>query len=259
MKQIDAIFFDIDGTLLSFNTHIIPESAKKALLLLKEKGVKIFISTGRAKAEIDVVKDMYFDGYITLNGQYCYDNKNNKIFENALHKDDIQKLLSYSKEHSIPCYFVEENDAYYNIRNNLVDELEKMIRVDTQPVGNAERALTNSIYQVSAFVDSKQEQELLKLMPHSASARWYPTFCDLFPQNGSKIVGIREVCNHFNIDVENTMAFGDAENDLTMLSGVGLSVAMGNASQEVKDIVDYVTDDVDNDGIFNALKHFKIL
>ncbi len=259
MKQIEAIFFDVDGTLLSFNTGKIPDSAIKSLQLLKEKGIKIFIATGRAKAEMDIVNGLYFDGYITLNGQYCYDKENIKIFENALHKDDIQKLILYSTENDIPCYFVEENNAYYNMRNSLVDEVEKMIRLETQPIGNTESALTNSIYQVSAFVDTNKEKELLRLMPHSASARWYPTFCDLFPMNGSKIVGIHEVCKHYNININNTMAFGDAGNDLTMLKGVGLSVGMGNGSQEVKDIVDYVTDDVDNDGIYNALKHFNII
>ncbi len=259
MKRIEAIFFDIDGTLLSFNTRRIPKSAKESLRLLKEKGIRVFIATGRAKAEIDIVKDIYFDGYVTLNGQYCYDKENHKIFGNALHTDDVKELLTYSTKHAIPCFFVEENAAYYNMRNTLVDDIENILQLETQPIGDAQQALTNNVYQVSAFVDLKQEEELLRLMPHSDSARWNPTFCDIFPHNGSKIVGIHAVCKYFNIDVENTMAFGDAENDLTMLSGVGLSVAMGNASREVKDIVDYVTDDVDNDGIYNALKHFKIL
>ncbi len=259
MKTIEAIFFDIDGTLLSFNTGRIPESAKQALLLLKDKGIKIFIATGRAKAEMEVISELYFDGYVSLNGQFCYDKDNRKIFGNALHKDDVKELVNFSTSHQIPCFFVEDNHAYYNVRNSYVDDVERIMGLDRKPLDDVERALENTIYQVSTYVNAEQEKELLALMPHSTSARWYPSFCDIFPKNGSKLLGINEVCKYYNISIENTMAFGDAENDLAMLSGVGLSVAMGNASQEAKNVANYITDDVDSDGIYNALKHFNIL
>ena len=55
------------------------------------------------------------------------------------------------------------------------------------------------------------------------------------------------------------MAFGDGGNDLSMLKHVHIGVAMGNAKDYVKDVADYVTDSVDEDGIYNALKHFNIL
>lgn len=54
------------------------------------------------------------------------------------------------------------------------------------------------------------------------------------------------------------MAFGDGGNDIPMLKHVAISVAMGNASDEVKAIADYITDDVDHDGIFNACVHFQL-
>ncbi|XJR89701.1 HAD hydrolase family protein [Elizabethkingia anophelis] len=75
----------------------------------------------------------------------------------------------------------------------------------------------------------------------------------------SKQVGIEVFCKHYGIDVSQTMAFGDGGNDITMLKYVALGVAMGNANPEVKEIADYVTDDIDNDGILKALKHFEVI
>ena len=86
--MIKAIFFDIDGTLVSYKTHEIPQSTIEALYKLKENGIKVFIATGRGKDGLDVLNGFPFDGYITLNGQYCYIDQNNKIYENTIVKED---------------------------------------------------------------------------------------------------------------------------------------------------------------------------
>ena len=65
--------------------------------------------------------------------------------------------------------------------------------------------------------------------------------------------------DYYSIDIDECMAFGDGGNDKEMLEFAKIGVAMGNASDDVKSIADYVTTDVDNDGILNALKHFNVL
>ena len=76
--MVKAIFFDIDGTLVSFQTHTVPESSREALRLLREKGIKVFIATGRPKTlMMDAVGDLDFDGYVTLNGAYKEFRKKN--------------------------------------------------------------------------------------------------------------------------------------------------------------------------------------
>jgi hydroxymethylpyrimidine pyrophosphatase-like HAD family hydrolase len=81
---------------------------------------------------------------------------------------------------------------------------------------------------------------------------------DVLYANGSKEARKIEWVDKL-INFCQTMAFGDGGNDITMLKYVALGVAMGNANPEVKAIADYVTDDVDNDGILKALKHFGII
>ncbi|MFQ6875511.1 MAG: HAD hydrolase family protein, partial [Coprobacillus cateniformis] len=119
--------------------------------------------------------------------------------------------------------------------------------------------VNHKVYQCMCFVDNDEEKELMKVMPHCISARWHPLFCDVSPIGGTKQNGIDKFLEHYHIDLSETMAFGDGGNDIQMLNHVAVAIAMGNANDEVKAIADYVTDDVDNDGITKALRHFGLL
>lgn len=117
----------------------------------------------------------------------------------------------------------------------------------------------NDIYQLTAFVDKKQEDMLLNSTNHIDATRWHDKFIDVTPKGGSKSVGIEAILKYYNIPLEETMAFGDGENDVTMLKHVKTGVAMGNASDFVKGSADYVTSHIDDNGLVKALEHFKIL
>ena len=257
--MVEAIFFDIDGTLVSFKTHKIPSSTIDALHQLQAKGIKLFIATGRGKEGLEILNQFEFDGYITLNGQYCYDKSGHIIYENGLHPKDMETIVEYVEKNQIPCAFKEEHDQFYNFKNELVEELHAITNNDNHPLGDIKRAINHKIYQVTCFVDLEKEAEILKLCPHTTSSRWFHSFCDLSPLGGTKHNGIVQVCKHLNIDIKNTMGFGDGGNDVPMLQCVNLSIAMGNACDELKSIADFVTKDVDDDGISYALKHFDLI
>ena len=125
--MIKSVFFDIDDTLISFKTHKMPESTKKALNLLREKGIKIFIATGRSPFALPVIKhilDFEFDGYVMLNGQYCIID-NRVIHDKALPKESFKDILPYMEENKIACEFVEIDYTYLNFINDRVLELRK--------------------------------------------------------------------------------------------------------------------------------------
>ena len=145
------------------------------------------------------------------------------------------------------------------MRNHLVDEIHQITHNDDHPAKDCSEVAYKKIYQCMCFVDEKEEKELLKVMPHCHASRWYPTFCDISPMGGSKQHGIDEFLKYYDIDLSSTMAFGDGGNDIPMLQHVAISVAMNNASDEVKSVVDCVTDDVDHDGIYKACLHYHLL
>lgn len=257
--MIEAIFFDIDGTLASFKTHTVPEHTKTVLKSLRDKGIKIFVATGRGTHELDVIKDIEFDGYVTLNGQCCYANDNTLIYTNEIDKNDLSTLITYCNKNQIACSFTDGKEAYYNLINEQVEKIHQIIHTPIGPIKDSSYPLEHTVYQSSIFLNKEQEIQLLKQLPNCLSSRWFDTFCDISPKNGTKLNGIKELCKYYSIDPNNYMAFGDGGNDIAMLKGAKISVAMANGNVEVKEIANYITEDVDHDGIYNALKHFKIL
>ena len=91
--MVKAIFFDIDGTLVSFKTHRLPESTVWALDRLREKGVRLFIASGRQYQSINNLGTQTFDGYVTLNGGYCLAGKSEVIYRPSIPPEDIEALI----------------------------------------------------------------------------------------------------------------------------------------------------------------------
>ena len=258
--MIRAVFFDIDGTLLSHKTNAVPASALRALELLREKGILTFIATGRHIPEYRKLKPMaglHFDGIISLNGQYCR-NDGGVIYHCPIEQSSIARLLDYLKEHPHPCILVEEEQMYINFHNALVERVQAAIHSEMPAIGDLDRGYTQPIYQAILYM-SDEDLARLPPLPGIKLTRWNQGGADLIPSNGGKAAGITKVLEHYGIDKADTMAFGDGENDVDMFSAVGISVAMGNACEAAKQAASYVTDDVDDDGIWNALVQLGVL
>lgn len=258
--MIKAAFFDIDGTLLSHKTNSVPESARYAIRALRETGILTFIATGRHKTALQELKPLAgleFDGAITLNGQYCY-NQKEMIYGNPIRKEDIALLLSYLQAHPLPCGFLEADRVYMNFQNDLVRTVHEAIHSAPFPPGDLSRGLEQDIFQAILYA-SDQQLAALPPLGQIGLTKWHLGGVDLIPAGGGKAVGIQKVLEYYGIDRSETIAFGDGENDIDMFHAVNISVAMGNAADSVKRESIYVTTDVDDDGIYKALKHFGIL
>lgn len=260
--MIKAIFFDIDGTLISFNTHKIPETTKKALQILRDNGLKLFIATGRAFAALPdkEILGFDFDGYVTFNGQYCIDH-NQVLHEQCLPVEDLQAAQAYVKEHQIACQFTELDYEYYNLLNGKVRDLYKLLgnTVPKCKIDDTARVLTHQTYQMCVFISEAEEEAFFRQLPGCKGVRWNPLFVDVIPQDGGKPVGLQKILDHYGFAREESMAFGDGGNDIDILKYAGIGVAMGNASDQVKAAADYVTEDVDCDGIWKALLHYGLI
>ena len=256
-----AIFFDIDGTLVSFKTHTIPQSTIDALAELKRKGIKVFIATGRPYLAIDNLGNMTFDGYITLNGGYCMTGDMKVIYKNSISQQDIESLVRYmTNEQPFPCMAVMENEITANYIDEKVIEILELINFMRPPTKDIKNILDKEIFQLIAFFGSNQEKLIMEnVLPNCDSTRWNPLFTDVVAKGNSKQVGMDKILEHYNIPLADSMAFGDGGNDIPMLRHAAISIAMGNANDDVKQSASYVTDSVDDNGIWNALKHFGVI
>ena len=259
-SMIKAVFFDIDGTLVSFKTHEVPQSTIEALDLLRKKGTKVFIATGRHYTSINNLGDLKFDGYVTLNGGYCFAGEDKVIYKHSIPDRDIEALIRYMEtEESFPCAFVQEKEIFMNYKDETVEEIFNMLNFPEPPNRPMDEIRGKTAYQLVSFFTAAQEKKSMTRLSNCESTRWNPLFTDVVPAGSSKRVGIDKMLEYFRIPLNECMAFGDGGNDVAMLQHAGIGVAMGNAEDDVKQYADYITDSVDEDGIFKALKHLNII
>ncbi len=264
MKTIKAVFFDIDGTLMSFRTRRVPASAARALSLMRRAGRRLFIASGRPPiylAELQRELNFPFDGYVLTNGQYCTDADGKPFYVQALPRAAFPPLRRWLDEHpSVVCTFFE--DGYiYNNRHIAAVDLECRaagLSCPAHPLDDPARALTHPTYQLNAYMPPELDAGFAASVPGCKAVRWNEIFADIIPADGGKPEGVERMLARFGLTAAECAAFGDGGNDIGMLRLAGLGIAMGNAKPEVKAAADYVTASVDEDGVWKAVEHFGL-
>ena len=257
--RIKAIFFDIDGTLVSFKSHTVPESARRAIARLREQGVKVFIATGRLMKHVAIVNDIEVDGYITVNGGYCITSAGEVIFESAFPRATVERVIDLSEQYGFDLNVMTHQDMYVSSMGERVQKIASMINIMPTVADVRAIAATQPVVQMCPYISRELEQEIMPLLPDCVGSRWIDTFMDLNVRGVDKSLGIQQVMNYYGLTMAEAMAFGDGGNDLPMVRDAAVGVAMGNACDELKAVADYITSSVDEDGVSRALEHFGLI
>ena len=257
--MIKAVFFDIDGTLVPFGQEAVDDSVLAALDRLRSRGIKVFVSSGRPIYFIKNLKDYPFDGYVCCNGGIVFvDGK--VVFSKPMDPEDVRSVVRVSEENRVGCYAFAGESRMLNFRSELSDMLGECLHIGEPPVGDLDEFIRQPIYQFTIYATEEMAEILYApAVKHSIFPRWHPRFMDITPDDVSKADGIARIAEIFGWKMDELMAFGDGGNDIPMLRAVGTGVAMGNAEDYVKEEADYVTSDVRDGGIVNALTHFGLI
>lgn len=265
MKQmttaIRAVFFDVDGTLVTIGEHRMPEELPEALAALRKKGIAVLLATGRHPREIEeegILPGLVFDGAVYMNGQLC-EWKGRTVYENCIPAQDLCALHSFLRQQRISCIFLEKDQMYTNAVTERMQREQELIGTRPPPQRSLDDIDTRRVYQVIPFVTPEEEAQLLAVMKNCKALRWSDQAVDVTSRNGGKEIGIKALCAAIGVTPQQIMAFGDAANDMEMLKMAEIGVAMGNALPEVQRCADYVTDSVENHGIAHALQFFGLL
>ena len=257
--RIKTVFFDIDGTLVSFKSHTVPESARRAIARLREQGVKVFIATGRLMKHVAIVNDIEVDGYITVNGGYCITSAGEVIFESAFPRATVERVIDLSEQYGFDLNVMTHEDMYVSSMGERVKKIASMINIMPTVADVRVIAATQPVVQMCPYISRELEQEIIPLLPDCVGSRWIETFMDLNVRGVDKSLGIQQVMNYYGLTMAEAMAFGDGGNDLPMVRDAAVGVAMGNACDELKAVADYITSSVDEDGVSRALEHFGLI
>lgn len=256
------IFFDIDGTILSHRNYTISASTKSAIRKAKEKGHLTFVNTGRTFSEIDEeIKSVGFDGYVCGCGTCIY-HDSSIIFHTKLESDISKNIIKDLERLNINAV-MEGNHAIYfsrqlvNPRLQHVYDMYKDLGFNVRTFDDPDMTFDKFCIWIDLESDVQAFCDIYKDQFDFISRD--NLFLEVIPTGYSKATGIKYLLSHLNLSHENTYAFGDSANDLTMLHYVKHSIGMGNSEEEIKKIVTYITKDVDDDGIAHALKHFNII
>ena len=255
---IKAAFFDIDGTLFSHRTQCVPESTLRALKRLREKGILCAIATGRHISEMKEMNFLNygFDAYITLNGQVCLDSNLETLFGSPMKGDNLRAMVDIFDSREIPTILISKDRMYINFVNDSVVSAHKEIHTSLPVTG---QYAGEPIYMGVIYCTKEAERPFVEKLQGCNVTRWSRHGLDIIPGSGDKVEGIRKYIKLNNITRGEIIAFGDGENDIGMLRYAGLGVALGNAEEDVKSAADYVTADIDEDGVWKALNSFGLL
>ena len=263
------VFLDIDGTLVGYDSKI-PDSALKALQIAQANGHKMIISSGRAYCMIykELLDTVDFDGIISSGGA-CVMVDGKVIYESYIEGEDLAFVIDYFRANGINYLLMSKNDIYAEpVFNKYV--LPGMIKAGynkdlvEQAYGtNIEvedircvKGCNKLAYFTSPFRPEKIASDLegrFYVVDFSVGKTEKSNFFGEMNNGGvNKALGIDKYLEYVGGSIEDTVAIGDSANDLEMLEHAGVSVAMGNGTEAAKASADFVTTDVDKDGIYNA-------
>ncbi|MDI9539912.1 MAG: HAD family hydrolase [Bacillota bacterium] len=263
------VFVDIDGTLLDNSTNRIPDSALEAINLAKENGHKVFICTGRSIPSVTKnFLELNIDGIVASCGSHIIIDGVKEYFC-PMPKKYMEPIVSYFLSNDIGFMLEGEKENYLYCANN-INEVEKQLYafMFTDGIivpfdnfqGNYEE-----ITKISFFTLKKDLADIMlsklgsEFMSHYDN--WYPGVYtgEIVYKKNTKASGIDFIINKNNHPLEKVIAIGDSLNDYEMIVHAGIGVAMGNAVSELKEVADFITTSVDDDGLYNCFRKYKLI
>lgn len=252
------VFFDLDGTLLDEHKRITPE-VKQAVRQLRNNGVLTAFATGRAPFMFrQFQRELAIDITVSFNGQYVVCG-NQIVFQHPLEYEKLQQLQKEAESNNHPMVFLGVNEMKANRKDHPYIERSLADLKAEHPPMDPDFHRNHDIYQALLFCRHPGEELYNIENTGFRFIRWHELSLDVLPAGGSKAAGIARLLDYLDIRREDSYAFGDGYNDIEMLEYVGTGVAMGNAREETKHAADFVTHDLNDNGLIHGLRQVHLL
>lgn len=272
------IFLDVDGTLVDYEGKL-PDSAARAVQQARANGHRVYICTGRSRAEVyPYLWDIGLDGMIGGNGSYVEDG-GEVVMHQMMTGAQCRRVVDWLHERGLP-FYLESNSGLYASTDFATGAAEAVREYSRRKNGEAgvmtvQDAFPDMIYdgnlyredmnKISFVLHSYQDYlDAAAAFPDLKAGTWGGSgetalFGDLGVKDITKAHAIDVLLAHLGAERADTIAFGDAKVDIPMLEYCAYGVAMGNGGDEIRAMADLVTDDVEHDGLWNAFRKLGLL
>ena len=273
------LLIDIDGTLVDYENRL-PASAVQAIRAARKNGHRVYLCSGRSKAENkQEIWDIGIDGYIGGNGSYV-ESDGVVVMHQLITADQCRRIIDWLDGRGM-AYYLESNNGLFaspSFRDVVVPVMAEYSRrkgraanTDVTPEqafpgliwgGELYRDDLNKIsYVLRDYQDHLDAQAAFPEMQHGTwgGAGETALFGDMGVKGITKAHAVETLLAHLHADRADTIAFGDAKVDLPMFEACAYGVAMGSGGDEIKAAADYVTGDVDRDGLYQAFEYLKLI
>ena len=271
------IFLDVDGTLTDYENRV-PSSAVTAIRQARENGHRVYICTGRSRAEVyPELWDIGLDGMIGGNGSYVEDH-GHVIMHQTMTLDQCRRVVDWLHGRGLELYLESNNGLFAS--ENFETAAQPAIELYSKQKGPDGPMTVRAAFPDMIFGGELYRDDLNKLsfllsdyqdsldakaaFPDLKAGTWggkgeEALFGDLGVKDIDKAVAIEALVSHLQADISDTIAFGDAKVDIPMLRCCAYGVAMGNGGPEIKAEADYITDTVEDDGLCEAFENLGLI
>lgn len=272
---IKAIALDIDGTLTNDEKRITPRT-REALIAAQEQGIRIVLASGRPVQGLRALADeldlaAHHGVIVAYNGAVAVDATSDEVlFDQALTVEEARAIIDHMRTFDVIPWIVRGEELLVEDPYRCMIEHRGVPKNIIKYERDACDLLIHEVRDLSAAIDRPVEKVLVAGTDTYLQEHWRAMaepFADTLAcvftadfyfeytaQGVHKGRALAEALPAVGIDLSEVAAFGDAQNDLTMLEAAGVGVAMGNATDEVKAVADMVTGTNNEDGIADALE-----
>lgn len=260
--MIKMIATDIDGTILATGADFSP-AVKNCIKNLTDSGIKVVLVTGRMHSSaIHVAKDLGLSTpIISYQGGLIKDFDGKTLYQKNLDSGSAKEIINWAQANDIHINLYIDDKLYVQNDNKTIKTYVQGKYIDYKvcSFGDLEIKNVNKILaidysdadKVSGWVDELQEK-----YPSLYIVKSTPYFCEIGSNEAKKSLGVKFLCEYWGIKKEEVLAIGDQNNDIDLIQSGGIGVAMGNSTDELKSVANYITDTVNNDGFVKAVEKF---
>jgi len=251
--------FDLDGTVLNSKNQF-PNEIKELILNIVSCGELVVFATGRMHISAKKLLDKVFEGHvdfpiISYNGAVVYVPGEGIIFKRTLAKETVDKIVDFFRSKGIHIQSYVDDKLYSEKDNEEIRLYSKHADVPYVVVDDLKKlpAPIKILAIASADILDNLIPEVKELVGDGASVfKSFPIFLDMVPSDANKGIALKFLSERLSFDLNDTVVFGDNENDVFMFEVAGTCIAVENAVEKLKEVADFVTLSNDENGVLHA-------